>query len=115
MTDDDAQHCSEVFRVDTGDRVTLVTDDGDEIDVEVTGTSRHNDETGPNIIEQTTITFEREGDGHTLKLVKLEGLSGTPGESPFPSHSQLHDVTDERRGHQIPNDDLLGYVDEVVR
>lgn len=112
----DQQHCSEVFNLVEGETATLVLDSGDEIEATLVTKQTFNDESGPNIVEQITLTFERTDDGAEMKLTMLDGLygAGPPEESPFPTHLVLYDNEGLSGGGEIPEPHQYGYVAEVA-
>jgi len=112
---DDQEHCSDVFQLDEGEQVTLIMDDGAEVDVTVDHKSRHHDESGPNISEQLTVGFTRESDGVGLRLSRVYGVSGLPDGDPFPSFFPLFESELVEPGREIPDDHILGYVDDIRR
>lgn len=110
---DDEHHCDETFRLSEGDTATFVMDDNAEVNVEVDDKTTLNDESGPNIIEQTTLHLTRVSDGTPLVASRTDGISGIPDTDPFPSFTPLIEDVLEEGGGEIPEEHLLGYVSEV--
>jgi len=110
--DEDPEHCSEVFQLDEGDTVTLVLDDGSELEATLDEKSEHHDESGPHITTQTTLKLTRESDGIGLTMGRLDGLSGLPDADPFPSFFPLHE-SELVEGHTVTEEHTLGYVNEI--
>jgi hypothetical protein len=110
---DNSEHCPDVFQLDEGEQATLILDDGSEVDVIMDHKSRHNDESGPHISEQRTVGFTRESDGVGLQLSRTDGLSGLPDVDPFPTSFPLYEAELTEPGHEIPEENVLGYVEDI--
>ena len=110
---EDPEHCSEVFQLDEGDTATLVLDDGSEVDVTLDEANSHHDESGPHITEQRNLTFTRESDGVGLRMARTDGLSGIPDADPFPSFFPLYEDELTEPGREIPDEHVLGYVEDI--
>ena len=113
MADDDRKHTEDVYSLEPGEEVRLITDEGDEFDVRVGEKRQHHDESGPHITQQTNVDFERLSDGVTLKLGKTNGLSGIEDADPFPSYFPLFSVDDSPTGGRVPEEFQYGYVERV--
>lgn len=111
-TDDEPEHDRDLFRLSEGDEATLTMDDGSTIDVTITGTETYHDDSGPNIIEQTTVTMVDE-DGIELDAAITDGLSGIPDADPFPSFFPLYELKKAVSGKEIPENAVRGYVSDV--
>lgn len=104
-------HCDEAYQLDEGDDVTITTDEGETISGTVGDKSSHHDDHGASVTEQTLWNIEGD-DGETYAFGRLDGLSGTPGESPFPQPIGLHRAADEYRT-RVPERDQLGFIASV--
>jgi hypothetical protein len=109
---DDDEHVSDLFSLTPGDEVTLTMADGTTVDATYREMAEYHDERGVNITHQRTVKFERD-DGASLSAAVTDGLSGTAGESPFPSFFPLHVIDNVEPGRQVPDEDVIGFVHEV--
>jgi hypothetical protein len=109
---DDDEHVRDLFSLDDGDEVALTMADGSTVDATYQGKSEHHDESGPNIVHQTTVKFERD-DGASLSAGITDGLSGIPDSDPFPSFFPLHVTDNVEPGREVPDEDVIGFVHGV--
>lgn len=109
---DDNQHTADVRSIAEGNEVILSLDSGRTIEAACIERNTIHEEEGPHITQQDVWVFEDDG-GSEYSFIILEGLSGTPGKSPFPEHSPVAEEQKRKSTGLLPEDALLGYVTSV--